>query len=161
MFAITFSQHDKEKPWEDFKLKGRDKETSRNLVTQHAKSEAIEDVIRVKGKGLVVLLHGPPGVGKTLSAESLAILTDKRLYSVRMADIGLSRSTVEGNSRRIFELATHGEAILLFDEADVFLEVRSLEDMSRNSLVSTLLRILGYFQGRYLLVCSVENLSYN
>lgn len=149
----NISQKDKEKPWEDFKLKGKDKETLRNLVTQHAKSEVIEDVIQGKGKGLVVLLHGPPGVGKTLSAESLAILTDKPLYSVSMADIGLSPRTVESNLRRIFELATHWKAILLFDEADVFLEARSLEDVRRNSLVSTLLRILEYFQGN--LHCSV------
>jgi SpoVK/Ycf46/Vps4 family AAA+-type ATPase len=132
----------------------------RNLVTQHAKSEVIEDVIRGKGKGLVVLLHGPPGVGKTLSAESLAILTDKPLYSVSMADIGLSPRTVESNLRRIFELATHWKAILLFDEADVFLEARSLEDVRRNSLVSTLLRILEYFQGELQMIYGIDICSH-
>jgi ATP-dependent protease Clp ATPase subunit len=156
----NISQKDKEKPWHDFKLKGKDKETLRNLVTQHAKSEVIEDVIRGKGKGLVVLLHGPPGVGKTLSAESLAILTDKPLYSVSMADIGLSPRTVESNLRRIFELATHWKAILLFDEADVFLEARSLEDVRRNSLVSTLLRILEYFQGELQMIYGIDICSH-
>lgn len=142
------SQKDKEKPWDDLKLRKKDKDTLKSLVVEHAKSDVIEDVIPGKGKGLVVLLHGPPGVGKTLSAESLAILTDKPLYSVSMADIGISPRTVESNLRRIFELATHWKAILLFDEADVFLEARSLEDVRRNSLVSTLLRILEYFQGK-------------
>jgi SpoVK/Ycf46/Vps4 family AAA+-type ATPase len=37
--------------------------------------------------------------------------------------------------------------LLLFDEADVFLEARSLTDVRRNSLVSTLLRILEYYEG--------------
>jgi SpoVK/Ycf46/Vps4 family AAA+-type ATPase len=54
---------------------------------------------------------------------------------------------VEQNLVRVFELATHWNAILLFDEADVFLESRSLKDLRRNSLVSTLLRILEYFSG--------------
>jgi SpoVK/Ycf46/Vps4 family AAA+-type ATPase len=49
--------------------------------------------------------------------------------------------------RRIFQLATHWKALLLFDEADVFLEARSLTDVRRNSLVSTLLRILEYYEG--------------
>jgi hypothetical protein len=146
------SQKEKEKPWNDLKLRKKDKETLRSLVTEHTKADDIEDVIKGKGKGLVVLLHGPPGVGKTLSAESLAVLTDKPLYSVSMADIGLSPRTVESNLRRIFDLATHWKAILLFDEADVFLEARSLEDVRRNSLVSTLLRILEYFQGKLCII---------
>lgn len=141
------SPENKQKPWNDLKLRKKDKETLKSLVTEHAKGEIIEDIIPGKGKGLVVLLHGPPGVGKTLSAESLAILTDKPLYSVSMADVGISPRTVEFNLQRIFALATHWKAILLFDEADVFLEARSLQDVRRNSLVSTLLRILEYFQG--------------
>jgi SpoVK/Ycf46/Vps4 family AAA+-type ATPase len=49
--------------------------------------------------------------------------------------------------RKIFELATRWKALLLFDEADIFLEKRSLSDLGRNSLVSVLLRILEYFEG--------------
>jgi hypothetical protein len=138
---------DKEQPFQDLELAKKTKDTLKKLVIEHAKDSIIEDLIPGKGQGLVVLLHGPPGVGKTLTAESLAILTDKPLYSVSMADVGTSPRTVEFNLRRIFQLATHWKALLLFDEADVFLEARSLQDVRRNSLVSTLLRILEYFQG--------------
>jgi len=34
-----------------------------------------DDLIRGKGKGLIFLLHGPPGVGKTYTAGSYEILT--------------------------------------------------------------------------------------
>jgi SpoVK/Ycf46/Vps4 family AAA+-type ATPase len=64
-----------------------------------------------------------------------------------MADMGSSPRTVEHNLRRTFDLATEWKAILLFDEADIFLEARSLQDVKRNSLVSTLLRGLEYLQG--------------
>lgn len=37
--------------------------------------------------------------------------------------------------------------MLLIDEADVFLEARSLHDVARNSLVSIFLRVLGYYEG--------------
>ena len=38
-------------------------------------------------------------------------------------------------------------AIVLIDEADVYLEERSLQDVQRNCLVSVFLRHLEYFQG--------------
>jgi DNA polymerase III delta prime subunit len=38
------------------------------LVTGHVYPESARDESRLKGKGLVVLLHGSPGSGKTLTA---------------------------------------------------------------------------------------------
>ena len=64
-----------------------------------------------------------------------------------MSDVGTSAGIVEVNLTRVFELATKWRAILLFDEADIFLETRSVNDLLRNTLVSVLLRLLEYFQG--------------
>lgn len=50
----------------------------------------------------------------------------------------------------IFELADHWKALLLLDEADVFLRKRDLEH-DHNSLVSVFLRKLEYYQGTMLL----------
>lgn len=142
------SQQDKDEAFKKLELAQSSKDLLKNLVTEHAKTNnPIDDLIPGKGNGLVVLLHGPPGVGKTLTAESLAMLANKPLYSVSMSDVGISPVTVERNFSRIFELATHWKALLLFDEADVFLQARTLEDLRRNSLVSVLIRILEYFQG--------------
>jgi len=141
-------QKDKGEAFNKLVLPVKTKELLKTLVTEHAKnSTPLDDLIPGKGNGLIVLLHGPPGVGKTLTAESLAMLSGKPLYSVNISDIGISPAVVEQNLVRVFELATHWNAILLFDEADVFLESRSLKDLRRNSLVSTLLRILEYFSG--------------
>ena len=38
--------------------------------SQVANKETFDDVIQGKGKGMIMLLSGPPGVGKTLTAES-------------------------------------------------------------------------------------------
>lgn len=65
-----------------------------------------------------------------------------------VAEIGLDASRAEKNLERLFNLATKWEAILLIDEADVFLETRgSTSDASRNALVSVLLRVLEYYAG--------------
>lgn len=41
----------------------------RSLVNDHQnKRIGFDDLIKGKGKGLIFLLHGPPGVGKTLTA---------------------------------------------------------------------------------------------
>ena len=46
-----------------------------------------------------------------------------------------------------FKLATLWKAVLLLDEADVYLESRMSGDLARNSLVSIFLRALEYYQG--------------
>jgi hypothetical protein len=72
-----------------------------NLVQSHTnrsgKEPLMEDIVKGKGKGLVILLHGPPGVGKTLTAESVASLAGKPLFAVSPSDIGLDPAEVEHN----------------------------------------------------------------
>jgi SpoVK/Ycf46/Vps4 family AAA+-type ATPase len=45
------------------------------------------------------------------------------------------------------DMASTWKAVLLIDEADIFLERRSLHDLERNSLVSIFLRVLEYYEG--------------
>ena len=56
---------------------------------------------------------GPPGVGKTLTAESVALATGKPLLPVSVADIGLKPENVEENLVHVFKLAASWEAIIL------------------------------------------------
>ena len=50
-----------------------------------------------------------------------------------------------------FELAEHWKAILLLDEADIFLERRAARDIGRNGVVSIFLRRMEYFRGIFFL----------
>lgn len=55
--------------FEDLAMPQRKKDLMASLLKAHAnKALHFDDVIKGKGKGLVFLLHGPPGVGKTLTA---------------------------------------------------------------------------------------------
>lgn len=139
---------------DDLKLDLKYKDMIEALVGEHESSSAkakqlqIQDVVQDKGRGLVLLLHGPPGVGKTLTAETIASHTGKPLFIVSVAEIGLNASRAERNLEKLFNLASKWEAILLVDEADVFLETRgTTSSAGRNALVSVLLRVLEYYQG--------------
>ena len=75
-------------------------------------------------------------MGKTLTAECIADLYERPLYSVTSGDIGINPTVVERNLQEIFNYAVTWNAVLLLDEADVFLAERNLENLSRNALVS-------------------------
>jgi SpoVK/Ycf46/Vps4 family AAA+-type ATPase len=49
--------------------------------------------------------------------------------------------------RQIFDRATKWGAVLLLDEADLFLTKRTQDDMKRNAFVTIFLRQLEYYQG--------------
>ena len=53
------------------------------------------DVVANKGAASIFLLHGPPGCGKTLTAEAIAELLKKPLYVVTAGDLGITASEVE------------------------------------------------------------------
>lgn len=105
------------------------------------------DFVSNKGGGQIILLHGKPGVGKTTTAECIAELTKRPLLTVTCGDLGTDAMSVERELARWLRLGTLWNAVLLFDEADVFLESRAHGDIDRNSLVSVFLRALEYYQG--------------
>ncbi|KAL8783617.1 MAG: hypothetical protein Q9195_009338, partial [Heterodermia aff. obscurata] len=103
------------------------------------------DLVKGKGKGLIILCHGVPGVGKTSTAECIADYTKRPLFPITCGDIGETASSVETNLAKHFQLAHKWGCVLLLDEADVFMAKRvlgSANDIQRNSLVSVFLRVL-------------------
>ncbi|KAE8442709.1 hypothetical protein EG329_002900 [Mollisiaceae sp. DMI_Dod_QoI] len=127
-----------------------------SLVSFHFKKKEVEkkgreistqDLIRGKGRGLVILLHGVPGVGKTATAEAVAQANRKPLFPITCGDLGFTPESVETSLNEIFRLAHLWDCVLLLDEADIFLSQRTKDDLKRNALVSVFLRILEYFNG--------------
>lgn len=124
----------------------------RALVSSHLFPENPRDQTKQKGKGLVVLLHGSPGSGKTLTAECCAEITGRALFSTSLAELNKDNSAwyFEHRLVKALQYATIWKAVVLFDEADVFLEHRKddVADASeRNALVAVFLRHLEYFSG--------------
>ena len=123
------------------------KDLIRALISNQLSSEVSTDLISGKGNGLILLLHGGPGTGKTLTAESVAEIAEKPLYRVTCGDVGTKAEDVEKYLESVFHLGKLWDCVVLLDEADVFLEQRSLEDLQRNALVSVFLRMLEYYEG--------------
>jgi ATP-dependent Lon protease len=63
--------------------------------TKKLAAEKSTDLIKGKGNGLIILLHGGPGIGKTLTAESITEMTEKPLYRVTCGDLGTKPEEVE------------------------------------------------------------------
>lgn len=146
--------------FENLKILKDYKDIVRGLVASHFQRKAFErryvdmstggpsqDLIQNKGRGLVVLLHGVPGVGKTATAEAVAMEYRKPLFVITCGDLGLTPHEVESSLSNVFRLAHLWDCVLLLDEADVFLSQRSKLDMKRNALVSVFLRVLEYYNG--------------
>ncbi|KAK0504201.1 P-loop containing nucleoside triphosphate hydrolase protein [Armillaria luteobubalina] len=128
------------------------------LVKQHAARAAqYDDIVHGKGKGLIGLLSGKPGCGKTLTAEAVAEVTRRPLYVVSAGELGTVPSAVDQMLSRVLELAHKWDAVLLLDEAEVFLQERSTQDVTRNALVSIFLRQLEYYQGILILTTNLAN----
>lgn len=124
--------------WNRLVLDEEYKDIVQAMVASYAgKTSGLGDLVAGKGAGLVALLHGPPGTGKTLTAECVAESFGKPLYQVTCGDIGTQAGQLERRLEEIFDYATTWGAILLLDEADVFLQERDYVHLERNALVSS------------------------
>ncbi|KAF5328270.1 hypothetical protein D9758_017845 [Tetrapyrgos nigripes] len=117
------------------------------VKTQTSGKLKFDDFVLGKGMGLIFNLHGPPGVGKTLTAEAIFELTRSALYLISAGDLGVSAESLDSALNRISALAFRWKAISLIDEADIFLQRREVHNIHRNAIVAVLLRHLEYYPG--------------
>ncbi|KAG8166215.1 hypothetical protein KVR01_004767 [Diaporthe batatas] len=110
-------------------------------------NEAFDDFIPDKGRGIIILMFGPPGVGKTFTAEAVAERANVPLYSISASALGTEPAEIEQNLDKALQVCKLWNAMLLLDEADVFLAARQSENMKRNELVSLFLTKLEYHPG--------------
>lgn len=115
-------------------------------LAMHAE-KGFTDIVDDKSGGCIFLLHGLPGTGKTLTAESLAELLHRPLYSVTVGELGTTVKELETKLANILEMTESWNAILLIDECDIFLEKREDGDLERNAMVGIFLRLLERHKG--------------
>jgi len=122
-------------------------ETRRLLeVLRHALRLKDRDVISGKTGGCLILLKGDPGLGKTLTAQVFAEQNHRPLYELQCSQLGISPPEVEENLRHALLRARRWSAVLLINEADVYVHARA-DDIVQNAIVGVFLRLLENLSG--------------
>jgi hypothetical protein len=106
----------------------------------------MDDIVAGKSGGTTVLCAGPAGVGKTLTAEVYSEIIRRPLYRVHSGQLGLNVAAMENALKDVLTRAQRWGAVMLIDEADVYIKRRE-DDMTMNAVVGVFLRVLEYFNG--------------
>lgn len=106
----------------------------------------VQDFVPGKSGGTTILCQGAPGLGKTLTAEIYSEVVGKPLYRVHSGQLGTTAASVGATLSGILRRAMRWDAILLLDEADVYIRRRD-NDLEHNAIVAEFLRTLEYFNG--------------
>ena len=106
------------------------------------------DIVEGKSAGNVILCKGKPGLGKTLSAEAMSEIVGRPLYSIHSGSLGTKAEDIRKNLEVVFTRVNRWDAILLLDEADVFVKQRG-DNIEQNAIVAEFLRTMEYFTGLF------------
>src|SRR4029079_7227379 len=113
-------------------------------------------------RGVSILFAGPPGTGKTMSAQIIAAELGLDLYKIDLSTI-VSKyiGETEKNLERIFTEAESSNAILFFDEADAIFGKRSgvkdAHDRYANLEISYLLQRMETYDGVTILATNLRS----
>jgi AAA+ superfamily predicted ATPase len=106
----------------------------------------MDDIVEGKSGGTTVLCAGPAGVGKTLTAEVYSEIIKRPLYRVHSGQLGLNVTEMEQALKDTLTRAQRWGAVMLIDEADVYIKRRD-DNIAANAVVGVFLRVLEYFNG--------------
>lgn len=106
----------------------------------------MDDIVAGKSGGTTVLCKGGPGLGKTLTAEVYSEVIERPLYKVHSGQLGVHSEQVQKNLEIALKRAERWGAVMLIDEADVYIRKRG-NDIDHNAVVASFLRTLEYFHG--------------
>ncbi len=105
-----------------------------------------QDIVAGKSGGVIVMSTGLPGTGKTLTAEVFAEEMRIPIYMVQCSQLGTSVDALKEKLQLVLKRAVRWNALLLLDEADVYVRQRG-DDLEQNAIVGVFLVLLERFNG--------------
>lgn len=114
------------------------------------------DLVRSPGGGMMILLHGPPGSGKTLSAKLTAQAAGRPLYRIGVSELGGSAREAAQALRSAFYNARTWNGIVLLNEVESFAAAKP-ENVYQNMLRQVMLDCMDDFEG--LMIATTSNIE--
>ena len=130
------------------------------LLEQHNRADVLKSYgLRPTDK---VLFCGPPGCGKTLTAEAIALELDRPLAIIRLDSVVSSYlGETAANLRKVFDFIDSTPTIALFDEFDALGKERvdSSDHGELKRVVNAVLQMLDTYQGKSLIIAATNHES--
>ena len=150
----------------DVKIRDSLMRVLKNVVGSVRSSEVILDHWNLKktypyGRCVSLLISGPPGTGKTMTANAIAGELSLALYQVNLSNIvDKYIGETEKNLEKVFDYAERSNSVLFFDEADALFgtrsEVRDSKDRYANAEISYLLQRIEAYEGIVILATNIK-----
>lgn len=150
----------------DVKLKPELKSILENIIASAKTDYKIFDEWELKnsfsyGCAVSALLCGPPGTGKTMSANAIAGELGIPLYQVNLSNVvDKYVGETEKNLEKIFSFAEKANVVLFFDEADSLFgkrsEVKDSQDKYANNEISYLLQRIEAYSGIVIMATNIK-----
>ncbi|MDF5612706.1 ATP-binding protein, partial [Vibrio parahaemolyticus] len=133
--------------------------------------EIIEDVLEehrredvLRSYGMVpaekILFFGPPGCGKTLTAESMAYELERPLAIVRLDSLVSSfLGETAANLRKVFDFIAKHKLLVLFDEFDALGKERDdgSEHGELRRVVNAVLQMMDSYDGKSTIIAATNH----
>ncbi|KAF4630301.1 hypothetical protein G7Y89_g7836 [Cudoniella acicularis] len=122
-FSVTKLEIAEEKKWMSFDIDNVydvqwNAEDFDHLVYPEAKEDLLLTFVenhQTTGQGLVLLLSGPPGTGKKLSAEAIADKAKRPFYHLEVEELAIDPSSLGENLSKVLNIATEWDAVVILD----------------------------------------------